>query len=403
MSFSTNDPAPWPLVPDWTQPVRESLEWLTDILQASRTPVSQHRALRSVPRRRLAWRALAGAQDRRLADLMLADRGARTWWAPIWPDVQGVDVDLADDASTLPCMTAGFDFAAGGRALLWRSPRQWQLVDLTAVAADHLVLGGAVGAAWPAGTMLFPVRLARIDGAPEEQHLSDDVGARDNMAAQIVEPCAWPAAMPSAAVYRDWPVLEWRPEWSQAPGSAAARTLGVVDNDMATPAVLDMLERALRTQRGTWLLHGRAEHAAWRSLLYALAGRSRPVWVPSWTSDLQVVAPIGAGGTQLTVEWCGYTVFGRQQAGARDLRIELQDGTAICRRITGSAEGSTSGAGTELLTLNAAPGVAIAPEDIRQVCWLRLCTLASDTVDIEHVTDAAGVARCTLAFQEVGE
>lgn len=400
MSFTADTPTPWPLVPDWSEPVVETLAWLTDVLRPSRSAKSQHRALRVAPRRTLAWRAVAHGQDRRLCDLLLADRSAQPWWVPVWPDVQQLAAPVATASTSITCRTLGFDFADEGKALLYASPRQWAVVGINAVGGSALTLTAPLASGWPAGTCLYPLRAGRIAGAPEQQAQNDELGARDEIAADITEACAWPAAMPSAATYRDWPVLEWRPDETDAPASADARTLGLVDNDTAaSPAVMDLLARALRSQRAAWLLHGRTEQAAWRSLLYALAGRANPVWVPSWSADLQLVQPIGTSDTQITVQWCGYTLYGLGRAGSRDLRIELVDGSAFCRRVSAASAGSD----TELLTLNAALGQAVALHQVRQICWLRLCTLASDTVSIEHITDADGTARCSLAWQEAGE
>ena len=111
------------------------------------------------------------------------------------------------------------------------------------------------------------------------------------------------------------------------------------------------------------------------------------------------MAPVGAGDTDITVQWCGYALYGLARPGIRDIRIELADGSAFCRRVTDA----TAAADTETLTLDAALGQAVALHQVRQVCYLRLCTLASDTVSIEHLTDADGAARCSLAWQETGE
>ena len=400
MSFVADTVTPWPLVPDWSDPVTETLAWLTDVLRPSRSAASQHRALRGAPRRSLAWRALSHGQDRRLCDLLLADRGAKPWLVPVWPDVQQLTVPAVASATVIACRTAGFDFVDGGQALLFASLRQWAVVGVAHVGGAALTLGAPLASGWPAGTRLYPLRTGRMAGAPEQQALNDELGARDEIAAEITEACAWPAAMPTAAAYRSWPVLEWRPDETDPPAAMDARTLGLVDNETAaSPAVMDMLARALRSQRATWLLHGRAQQAAWRSMLYALAGRANPVWLPSWSADLQLVLPISAVDTQITVQWCGYTLYGLGRPGSRDLRIELVDGTAFCRRVTAAAASSE----TELLTLNAALGQAVALHQVRQICYLRLCTLASDTVTIEHVTDADGAARCALAFDEVAE
>src|SRR5690606_22148840 len=55
MGFAASTDVPWTIPPDWADGMQESLSWLTDITQATATGVTQHRALRSVPRRAFAF------------------------------------------------------------------------------------------------------------------------------------------------------------------------------------------------------------------------------------------------------------------------------------------------------------------------------------------------------------
>ena len=58
--------------------------------------------------------------------------------------------------------------------------------------------------------------------------------------------------------------------------------------------------------------------------------------------------------------------------------------------------------GTELLTLNAAlDASSIALSRIRSISFMALSTLASDSVEIQHETDADGIAHATTGFQAV--
>ena len=57
---------------------------------------------------------------------------------------------------------------------------------------------------------------------------------------------------------------------------------------------------------------------------------------------------------------------------------------------------------TEALTLSSALDAgAIAPGQIRQVSIMAMAVQAGDSAEIEHVTDAAGLARATLGWQAV--
>ncbi|HDS1834387.1 TPA: hypothetical protein QEM98_000472 [Stenotrophomonas maltophilia] len=395
MSYTSAGPVPWPVPPDWSSGVRETLAWLTDVLRSNRTGYTQHRQLRLSPRRTFTFDVLAEAQARRVADALLFDRGTKLWALPIWHDVQRLLNPVAVGATIIPCRTTGFEFREGGQAMLWRSVNAFEVVTIDAVLGDSLALLQPLGAAWGGGTRLYPLRAARVVDGSQESAWNDVAGKR-SVSFEIAEVCDWPAELP-ASTYLGFPVLEHRPDEGSDPTASYSRQIEVVDEGSGLPSVFDLAGRAFRSASHRWLMDGRDEHGAVRSLLYGLAGRAVPLWVPSWAADIKVAATIAADSTVLVVEWCGYTLFGRQQAGRRDIRIELKDGTVFYRRITGSGEMGEF----ESLTIASALGTTIAPSRIRLVSFMSLCTQTSDELEIEHQTDADGIGVCDLSFMAV--
>lgn len=384
----------WPIPPDWSGGVQEGLSWLSDTLVASATAVSQHRALRTGPRRSFTFDVLVDGQDRRAADMLLAGHGG-VWLLPIWPDVQFIGLVTAG-ATFVPCETAGFDFVAGGKALIWAGLNTWVVVQISAIGAGGIALIAPVMGSWPAGARLYPLRRARVQNGAEEI-LRNDTLSRRTLAFDIVEPCDWPA-LADAPMYLSHLVLDVRPDESDDPAASYARLLAVVDNETALPMTHDVAGVALRAQQSSWKLSGRPEHTWFRSLLYSLAGRCTPIWVPSFASDLKPLAAVGAGSTVLTVEWAGYELFGKGKQNRKDIRIELRDGTRYYRRIVNAVE---SGA-YEVLTLNASLSASSIPaSSIRSISFMALCTAASDDVEIDHVTDQSGIATSTTGWQAV--
>lgn len=394
MSFVAGGARIWPVTPDWGAGVRETLAWSTDILQAAATAVTQHRALRLAPRRSIAFEVLAESQERRVADMLLAGHSG-TWLLPLWPDVQWLAASLAAGSTEVPCATAGFDFVAGGSALLYTSVNAWEMAEIEAIEADHLVLAAATEAAYGVGARLYPLRRARVQDGAEERLHTDDLGRR-GLIFDLVEPCDWPAL--AGPLYRGHLVLDQRPDESEDPTASVARLAQTVDYGTGMPVVHDLPDVALRAQQTRWVQEGRAEHSWLRSLLYALDGRRVPLWLPSWAADLKPAATVAGGAVTMSVEWTGYTQFGLGRANRQDLRLELVDGTVLYRRVTAAVQAGA----TETLTLDAALAAgAVAPASIRQISIMALATLASDEVEIEHLTDADGIATTTLGWQAV--
>lgn len=396
MGFQQGGDPIWPIPPDWESSVSETLKWGTNVTYASATAVSRHVGHELAPDRCLSFEvaALRVADFQISGALMAGHRG--TWRLPIWPDVQRLRYPIAAGNDWIDCRLSGFDFRDGGQVLLWASPARWRVVDIASVDPDQLSLAAPMPDAWPAGTRLYPLRRARIrDGA--EERFGTDQTSRRQLQFDIEEVCNWPM-LSSPELYLTHPVLDARPDWSEDPAASLERMRQSVAYAGSWPVSYDLADQALRVQRTHWKLRGRANQKWFRSLLYTLDGRRVPMWVPSFTSDLTPVAAVAGGSASLQVRWAGYTRFGLGRHNRRDLRIELADGTVFNRRIINAIESGE----TEILTLDAALDAGgIAPAQIRSVSFLVLATLASDTVDIEHKTDADGTATATLGWQAV--
>ena len=386
----------WPFVPDWADGVTENLDWLTDVLQ-SETAAEQRRALRVYPRRTLAAPMFAEGRERQLLDSILFGPGAQEWLLPIWPDIQQLGVSVLAGSAAIPCATQYLDFTAGGKALLrGESAFQTELVDVESVLEDGLVLSSPTSGDWMAGARLYPVRRAQLAETPQLTRLQDRLQQLE-MRWLIMEPCAWPGVLP-ATLYRGRPVLADRPDESEDLTAQFQRLLLTLDNRLALPAVTDTAGRALYMVAWRWIDLGRERRAWLRSLLYGLRGRQQAVWVPTHADDLTLVAPVAANAASIDVRLCGYTQFVQARPGRRDIRIELWNGTALHRRITGS---SVVGLSTERLQLDAALGQAVTPGQVMRISYLCLCRLSGDSVEIRHETDSEGVATCSLQFLEV--
>lgn len=395
MGFSSALDVVWTIPPDWSHGVQESLAWSTDVMQASATAVTQHRSLRAAPRRAFTFEVAARRQARRAADMLLAGHSG-VWQLPIWPDVQWLGDKLNAGVASIPCATEGYDFTVGGKALLHAGVDAWEVVTIDTIAPDHLQLTSATSDSYQAGSRLYPLRASRVRDDAQERLLNDD-NSRRRLTFDLAEPCGWPA-LAGATMYQGHLVLDVRPSEPNDPTSSYGRLQQTVDYGTSLPVVHDLPRVALRAQQSYWQLAGRAAHTWFRSLLYTLDGRRVPIWVPSFASDLRPVAAIAGSSQTLSVEWAGYTQFGLGKPNRRDVRIELDDGTVFYRRITAA----TIAGANETLTLDASLSAsAIAPERLRQISFMALSTLASDDIELDHATDADGLATATTGWQAV--
>ncbi len=386
----------WSLPPDWTQPVIETLAWLTDVQVAlagtvTRTP------LRDAPRRSWEFAVLADRRERRFVEHALFDWTGRVWALPVFVDTTWCRAAVPAGATEIPVATAGLDFAVGSLAMLWRDVATYELVEVAQIASDRIGLRAATRRAWSIGTRLFPCRTARLTDAPELRRHNDQL-MQTQLRFEATEPCDWPPALP-ATRYRGFPVLEHRRDETRDPSASFARRFDLLDGEVGRSHVDDLSGLAWTTQSHVWRLMGRTERSAHRSLLYGLQGRAEALWLPTWTDDLDVIETIGESAVTLTVAACGISRSLRQQAGRRHIRIELLDGSVFYRAIEASSEiAPADGDIGERLRMDAALGRMVTPERVRLACWMALVTLAGDTVELQHHADSEGLLDCAVTF-----
>lgn len=386
----------WPFVPDWAEGIKEKLSWLTDILQ-SESGAEQRRALRLAPRRSFEATFYLEDRERQLADLALYGWSGRVWALPIWPDVQLLATAAPAGALRITCSTDHLDFTSGGLALLrGESPFSYEAAQIAAIDATGLTLQRPLQANWPIGTRLYPLRSAQLAEQPGRSRLTDQA---DQMEATflVVEPCEWPAIMP-ATQYRGFPVFEQRPDESEDLTREIQRLLLELDNDVALPRRTDTAGRAFPVVQQRWQLEGRAQRSAFRSLLYALCGRQKALWIPTHGADLTLVATVTSTASTLDVANVGYARFAAAASGRRDLRIELFDGSIFHRRVIGATEVDQD---VERLALDQVLGREVLPRQVARICWMVLSRADQDDFDLLHETDSEGLASSAVKFRGV--
>jgi len=309
----------WSFAPDWADGVRETLEWLTDIL-GSETLVEQRRALRIAPRRSLQASMYVEGRERQLLDLALYGWGSRVWALPIWPDIQLLSSATEAGALRINCQTTNLDFEVGGLAMLrGEDAFTYEVVEILSLDASGLNLKRGTQQPWPARSRLYPARPAQLMSAPQLTRLHDRLQSAV-VRFLLLDTCDWPETLP-AVLYRSRPVLDLAPEESEELTSSYERLLSTLDSGMGQPLISDLAGKPMPITRWRWMELGRAQRAQLRALLYGLRGQQVPVWLPTHADDLTVVAPIGALSTVMDIEYIGYTRFAQARAGRRDVRI----------------------------------------------------------------------------------
>jgi len=149
---------PFPIDPSGD--IVEGYGYLTRVI-SSMSDDEQRAALRDVPVRSWTFDFVLSGRDTRLARSLLYGWSAQPFGVPIWYEETRLTSNASAGALSISADTTERDWLDLG--LLWVSPWQWEAVLIDAVASGSLTLGSALLADWPAGSKLYPMRLARVE------------------------------------------------------------------------------------------------------------------------------------------------------------------------------------------------------------------------------------------------
>ncbi|MFN4064626.1 MAG: hypothetical protein ACK4JA_10520 [Parazoarcus communis] len=371
----------WMFAPDWSAPVIERLEWLTDVME-SHAGHEQRVRLRAAPRRSLEYRLLLGSDSARVQlENRLISWQARVYGLPIWMDATASPNAISAGSVSLSVATAHRDFVAGGIVGLVHG-LDAEFAQITAVTPVAIALNDPITVDWPAGTKIVPVRSARVQN---DLHLSWLTDAITLAHPQFRLEDDWPIpAATEPVTYRGHPVLLTPPNWREDVEGEFGRKWRELDFLTGRRVIDDLTSITTQTRSHRWLLVGRAEIAAFRAWLAARAGKLKSFWLPSFQADLQVIAPVGGTDTFLTVDNRGYAEGPGAVVGRRDLLITTTSGNRFFRRISAATEVDAQ---REMVMIDGTFGATLQPHEFQRLSFMRLVRLDTDLIEIAHVTD----------------
>ncbi|MCH9691038.1 MAG: hypothetical protein K0U59_03060 [Gammaproteobacteria bacterium] len=380
----------WIFAPDWSQPVIERLEWLTQVME-SHSGKEQRVRLRTGARRSLEYSLLLGTHRERVRlENLLHAWQARVFGLPLWPQVQVTSQMIYVGALSLPIDSANKDFIVGGLVGLVLGSDS-EFAEVTEVQTNTLVLKSPLEKSWPPGTKLLPVKPARLQGELKLDYLNDAI-VQTRARFQLEE--TWqeePITEPLQ--YRDFPVLMTPSNWRENIDTEYSRKLIELDYLTGRRAFDDFSGVGRMRRAHHFLLVGRATIAGFKTWLATRAGKLKPFWLPSFQADLALTRPIGAFDSAISVDNRAFAANGGARIGRRDILIATTTGQNYFRRITGATELTNT---TESLGLDKVLGEAVLPSQIRHITFMQLVRLDSDAVEIAHHTDQLAEVSLTL-------
>lgn len=368
-------PAPsiFPFEPDGGFPFSEQMTFATDVLTArngseSRVPLVQ------IERLVLKWTvtAIDSGESERLLGLLWREFDNR-WYIPRW----SLGRPLNAVTSGVYFIGANLlDFYVGGFALVWKNSATYDLMTITAIAANTLTLSGTT--TFPhlglAGLIVFPILVGSI--AYQKAIDRSNCTARVELTATIDvsgRPVEDAGVAPTMFLgYEVLPDIHSTSDPSEAWDARSTVNGGLASSALIVRPLDDY--NSVTTTFG-WLAVNRGEVKTMVQFIRRRRGRYLACWIPGMAADYTVAVAANAGETMLVL--AGLDLFTLYTADAVRKYIGLfANGLVYPFKITNLAVDATN----SHVTLSAALPVAFPVGT--PVSWLRLSRLASDTVEV---------------------
>ena len=346
-------------------PLRETLEWLTDVLEADDgTEVRDE--IRNNPRHSFQLNYdLDGPDQERLNNLIWA-KSDEEWLVPFWHEAEYIGAVTADELE----LSADTQYSNyGDLVLIWEAKGSWQVIGIEAKTSDTLDLTSYTQAFTAAYVM--PIHPARLPAGPNRSaagHYSTYTLPMELIDHIAVSSSASATQFEGEDAYTD-PILF---NGDTTPRSIQLSYQGF-DPAKNTPEYYSHRTNNRISKEHRLFLETDQEKFEARQWIYRRAGRFRAYYQPTFEDDFELLST-GNLTTTLLVRNKGSRNF----MLARDkIAIETSSGWLL-RTITASSISS----GNVQLTLDSS--IATSAENVKRISYLGLNRLSADRVELLH-------------------
>jgi len=391
----------WPFAPNWASTVDETLEWLTSV-ESSFGGVEQRFCMREEPRRVLEYQLQVTSGDSGLFESVVFGWSDRLYAVPLWQEQANLTADVPAGANVIPLgSTADLSFEVGGLLTLRQSARVSESIEIESVGASEVVLRKPVERAWPRGSRVFPVMVARLDHPVSMQYIAEDKVA--GVVRFVGSPAETPTRTPinaPALLYGGVEVYTNGSNWSSPTTVEYNASYTVVDSETGVYSMRQQAGWPSIVKSHEWLNKSATEATELRQFFSRRRGQLTPAWLPSGTTDFRLAAAVSSSADTMRVVDNDYGALVSMHPARRNIMVQLRNGTRLFRRITGYTPDVD---GTAILSVDAPFGVAFEPKWVRRISFLGLYRLATDSVTFSWRTPKVSVVQSNFKLTKPRE
>jgi hypothetical protein len=378
--------------PDWSDEVTETLEFMTDVLEA-RDGTEQRIIMRPKPRHKIGYRVT----DHRagLMDCLLYGAGWRDFCLPLWWLKTPIKYPLEPGEAVIYCDTRDLGLKIDDTIVIWQSPDLCEAVQLSQISDDSVGTQSEVANHYITGYVI-PTKLCSLVGSEAEVDAITSELLRADLEFDAVKPYE-PWAQPVYDTYNGKPInpynhdftkprsrgVEWRVvEQDSGVGKRYKKFLNNVPRDwLDADDILLGSHRALEEFKG-WLAMNR--------------GRAKTFWTLLREGHFKITRDISAGTDYIVIASSAYWLLEYTLPGRSLLFLELLDKTRYIFTIAGY---SNDISGDIIMRVSVTFPQTISKDKVKYMGFVLETRLDQDEFEIEHTQDT--LSRASLRMKAV--
>lgn len=363
-------------------PLIETLVWLTDIIE-SLNGKEQRIAVRKNPRQQFLTEYRLTGNERQRGQVLLMDWMANTFGLPLWHE----DIELTSAVSVsgtiYPVSGADtVDFRLGGLALVITDNNVFDVINIVGLTPTQITAGDPSLNAYPAGTTIMPLRVARIRDVIQANRAKVNLETF-RVSWEVTDNDTGVLAGDTSAfsTYNGRVLLDDCNASNGQLSQRYLRRLFIIDNQSGLVRVVSPWDRFKRVSQKGFSAANRTEILQLRQLLIALDGKRTSFYLPTFFDDLEAKADIVSGAATLDIVNIEYTRFAASRDPKNIAKITFTDGTSLIRGIVSA---SKIDATTERLTLDNTWPSSRPVADFERIEFYELVRFDADRARLEY-------------------
>lgn len=370
-------------VPDWSNPIAETLEWLTSVIE-SHDGTEQTSALRFRPRRMLSFDVVLKGQSAQKFDALVYGGNDIEFAIPLWFQESHL-LESTDGSPQVTFNLEGLGYGPGSNIIFWESPLKYEFSRIVTIDAGIVTLAENTFYDWPAGSKIYPIGLGRLSIPQSIGYLTSRV-SRSTVTFEMTPQSNTVLNLPSEDAMETYQGLE---VFDQVNNWQSQLAVEVQNNYMSIDSGLGLFDRYYPNKHSRvvtphrWWLKTRQAQSDFRAFLQRRKGQLTPFWYVRQVDDISLLESAFTGDSQLVITGTHHAFYGAVGKGRDNIAVKLKTGNNLYLQLSAISVVS----GNTVLELTSPLATDILVSDVVKFSFMSKCKMAADRVTIPWVTE----------------